>query len=169
MQGESVNQTKARSLEYAELIRGTLRNPSIQKLSNYTQHLGTNRLQHSINVSYMAFVIAKKLKWDYIAVARAGLMHDMFYYEYKESGLTAREHCKLHPQIALRNAARNFALSELESDIISSHMWIAVWTLPKYKEAYLVTLIDKYCALEEVILSLLHMRSTRADTVMAYA
>lgn len=130
-------------------MRDVLNSPSIQRLDNFNQHMGTTRLSHSINVSYKSYRVAKLFGWDYRAVARAGLMHDMFYYNFKETDYSAREHCRIHPQIAYRNAKRNFSLTKLEGDIIKSHMWLATWTRPRHKEAYLVTMVDKYCAMAE--------------------
>ncbi len=135
--------------DYLNSVNDVMISPSIQKLENYDQHMGTSRLSHSISVSYKSYRLARLLGWDAKAVARAGLMHDMFYYNFREAGFTAREHCRIHPQIALNNARRNFAVSNLESDIIRAHMWLATNTRPRYKEAYLVTMVDKYCAVEE--------------------
>lgn len=140
------------SLRYAEYmanVADVLNAPCIQRLDNFDQHMGTTRLSHSINVSYKSYALARLFGWDYRAVARAGLMHDMFYYNFRDKGISAREHCRLHPKIAFRNAKRNFTLTKLEGDIIKSHMWLATWTLPRHKEAYLVTMVDKYCAAAE--------------------
>ena len=137
--------------EYMSTVKDVMSSPSIQRLENYDQHMGTSRLQHSINVSYKSFVLARLLGWDYRAAARAGLMHDMFYYNFRDAGYTAREHCRIHPQIALRNARCNFSVSERESDIISAHMLLTNWKKPKFKETYLIVAMDNLCALEEVI------------------
>ena len=142
--------------EYMEIVRDVMSSPSIQRLKEYDQHMGTSRLKHSISVSYKSFLLAKFLGWNSRAAARGGLMHDMFYYNFREAGYSAREHCRIHPQIALRNARCNFAVSEIESDIIGSHMLLTNWVKPKYKETYLIVLMDNYCALEEVIKGLLN-------------
>lgn len=144
-----MNCLSQRYCEYIFNVRDVLSSPCIQRLGGFDQHMGTSRLSHSISVSYKSFLLARFLGWDFRAAARAGLMHDMFYYNFKETHYSAKEHCRLHPQIALANARQNFALSQVESDIIQKHMWLATWTLPKYKEAYLVTFVDKYCATTE--------------------
>ncbi len=135
--------------DYMDHVRDVLRSPSIQRLEDFDQHMGTTRLRHSFNVSYKSYVLAKKLGWDSRAVARAGLMHDMFYYNFRDTDYTAREHCRIHPQIALENARSNFELSGKESDIIRSHMWLTAKPRPGCKESYLVTMVDKYCAAQE--------------------
>ena len=102
--------------DYMRHVRDVMQSPSIQRLEDFDQHLGTSRLRHSFNVSYKSYVLAKKLGWDYRAVARAGLMHDMFYYNFRDMGYTPREHCRIHPQVALENARMNFNISNTVAD-----------------------------------------------------
>ena len=59
-------------------------------------------------------------------------------------------HSLMHSLIALRNASQITDITELERDIIVKHMWPATRPLPKYMESYVITVIDKYCALLEV-------------------
>ena len=42
------------------------------------EHHGISRMEHSIKISYYSYLIAKKLKMDYVSVARGGLLHDFF-------------------------------------------------------------------------------------------
>ena len=60
----------------------------------------------------------------------------------------------MHPRIAVKNAEKITELSELERDIIIKHMWGATITPPKYKESYIVTMVDKYCAIREAAVPL---------------
>lgn len=48
--------------------------------------------------------------------------------------------------IALRNALDIFELNDMEKDIIKKHMWPMTAVPPKYKESFIVTCVDKYCA-----------------------
>lgn len=153
-----IKRSDKRYLEYISNVSDVINAPCIQMLGSFDQHMGTSRLSHSISVSYKSFLLARLLGWDFRAVARAGLMHDMFYYNFKEQGISAREHCRSHPKIALNNAEKFFTLSNIESDIIQKHMWLATWTLPKYKESYLVTIVDKYCAAAEFFKGIFHKR-----------
>ena len=69
--------------EYKECIGDILYNEQVQKLDLHTQHCNTSRLQHSINVSYYSFLICYKMGWDYRSAARAGLLHDLYFYDWR--------------------------------------------------------------------------------------
>ena len=64
--------------EYMAIVNDLLAQPAVQKLADYTQHHHSNRLQHSIAVSYDSYRIAKRLHLDFRSTARAGLLHDLF-------------------------------------------------------------------------------------------
>ena len=60
-------------------------------------------------------------------------------------------HNFVHPQLAVENASTITELSDLEKDIILKHMFLCTTTgLPRYKESFVVTCVDKYCAISEV-------------------
>ena len=80
--------------------------------------------------------------------------HDLFYYDRKEYN-SQRErgqlsHSRMHSLIAVRNAEQITDITPLERDIIEKHMFPMTIKLPKYRESYVITLIDKYCAILEV-------------------
>ena len=50
---------------------------------------------------------------------------------------------------ACANAANVTDITMLERDMIEKHMWPATRPMPKYKETYIITIIDKYCAVLE--------------------
>ncbi len=58
-------------------------------------------------------------------------------------------HAFTHPKTAYMNASKLFNLNDKEADIILKHMWPVTLSFPKYKESYLLTFVDKYCALSE--------------------
>ena len=58
-------------------------------------------------------------------------------------------HLISHPRIAVRNARKLVNLNKKEEDIILKHMWGATIAPPKYKESYIVTMVDKYWAVKE--------------------
>ena len=142
--------------EYVALVSDLLEQPAVQKLANYTQHHHSNRLQHSIAVSYDSYRLAKRLNLDYQATARAGLLHDLFYYDWRTTKFDLGTHAFIHPRIALRNAEKLTELSPMEKDIIIKHMWGATVGLPKYKESFVVSLVDDYAAMDEVVVPWMH-------------
>lgn len=135
--------------EYMSYVADLLEHPEVQRLAEFVQHLHSTRLDHSISVSYHSYQIAKKTNADARAVARAGLLHDMFYYDWRTTKFDGGSHAYMHPRIAVKNAEKITELSEVERDIIIKHMWGATIAPPKYKESYIVTMVDKYCAIKE--------------------
>ena len=136
---------------YLELVEDLIYTDDVQSLRKYTQHHYSNRLEHSIQVSYKSYKLAKKWGGNVRATARAGLLHDLFFYDWREQKMGEGTHAYVHPRIALENAKKLTDISPLEEDIIIKHMFGATIAPPKYKESYIVTLVDKYCACEEVI------------------
>lgn len=118
-------------------------------LNQFVHHHWTNRLMHSINVSYLSWVIAKKLGCDEKAAARAGLLHDFCPYDFKKETPTGEHQCFFHPKAAADNSIQKFGLGQREIDAILTHMF-PLGPIPKNKEAWIITLADKVCALMEV-------------------
>lgn len=139
--------------EYVALIADLLENEELNKLDDITHHHYTTRLAHSLFVSYVSYRIAKRMNLDARAVARAGLLHD-FFLECREEIATMDlgSHNCAHPKIAVENAAQITELNELERDIILKHMFMTTLRsgIPRYKESFVVTCVDKYCAISEV-------------------
>ncbi|MGT2845690.1 HD domain-containing protein [Streptococcus massiliensis] len=136
--------------EYMAHVGQLIANPKVQKLEDIPQHMHSNRLEHSINVSYTSFKIAKKLGWDARSTARGGLLHDFFFYDWRVTKFN-KSHAWVHPRLAVRNARKITNLNKKEEDIIVKHMWGATLAPPRYKEAYIVTMVDKYWAIKEAL------------------
>lgn len=135
--------------EYVSYIEDLINTEAVQTLANYKQHVHSNRLDHCISVSYYSYLWAKKWHCNTRAVARAGLLHDLFYYDWHTTKFDEGTHAYMHPRIACKNAEKLTTLSKLEKDIIIKHMWGATIAPPRYKEGYIVTMVDKYCAIKE--------------------
>lgn len=134
--------------EYLNNIEDILENDKFKKLADCKHH-GLSRLQHSLKVSYYSYVVAKKLRLDYRAVARAGLLHDFFIDDDLKGG-KKRLSMVFHPYKSLENATCYFELNDMEKDIIISHMFPTLpHKVPKYLESWLVSLIDKMIATYE--------------------
>lgn len=149
---ESLANEHSIEFEYESIIADLVSNVTVQQMQNFRQHYNTSCFEHCRNVSYYSYLICKKYGLDYKAAARAGMLHDLFLYDWrkKENGRKGL-HAFTHPKTALENASKLFTLTKKEQDIILKHMWPVTIALPKYKESYIITLVDKYCAIQESI------------------
>jgi uncharacterized protein len=136
--------------EYLDCISGLIDHEMVRSMKNYIQHSDIDCLEHSLYVSYSSYLVCRRMGLDYRSAVRGGLLHDFFLYDWHIAKPYRGLHGFAHPRIALRNANQYFHLNELEQDIISRHMWPLTITPPKYKEAYIVAAIDKYCAFMEI-------------------
>lgn len=134
--------------EFMEHVGHLINHPRFKKLEGIVQHQHSTRYEHSINVAYTSFRIARKLGWDAKSTARGGLLHDFFYYDWRVTKFN-KGHAWVHPRIAERNARKLINLNKKEKDIILKHMWGATIAPPRYKESYIVTVVDKYWAIKE--------------------
>lgn len=135
--------------EYKECLEGILDHEQVLKLDLHTQHCNTSRLQHSINVSYYSFLICRKFGWDYRSAARAGLLHDLYFYDWRVTKYLRSGHASWHPRVALDNARKITELNKVEIDAIEKHMWPCTPVPPRYIESYVITFVDKTCAVVE--------------------
>ena len=157
--------------EYFGYVRDLLSDRAVLSLKNFRHHIGTTRFQHSLNVSYYNFRLCKLLHLNAGAAARAGLLHDLFFYNRKDHEKLMRSHSEEHALTALYNASEMFSINELEGDIILNHMWPMTRRLPRHPETFIITLVDKFCAVAEVIVSALgftrrKMKYASAFTIM---
>lgn len=136
--------------EFINIIKDIISNKTVQEMKNYRQHYETSCFDHCLTAAYYCFIFCKKFNLDYFSCSRAAMLHDLFLYDWRKrqngrKGL----HAFTHPKTACENAKKLFFLNDKEIDIILKHMWPVTISLPKYKESYILTLVDKYCALRE--------------------
>ena len=67
-------------------------NREFKKLAYFSHHIYTSRYQHSINVAYYTYKMAKALKLDYVSATRGAMLHDFFLYYWQDDKLTIKEH-----------------------------------------------------------------------------
>ncbi len=126
----------------------------VQSLKQYRHHIVTTRFQHSLNVSYYNYLLCCLFRLDARSAARAGLLHDLYFYDTKAftSSCPPIRHSQYHPMAALDNAQQLLSINDREQDMIVKHMWPVTQQRPKYAETYILTFVDKYCALIEFLL-----------------
>jgi len=133
---------KMQDIEYSILIKDILENVKFNEMNNIEHH-GTSRMIHSKRVSYYSYKISKVLHLDYIAAARAGLLHDFFISEKNRNRKQRLKSTFIHPKKALENSIKHFNINEKEQDIIISHMFPINIHIPKYIESWIVSTVDK--------------------------
>lgn len=141
--------------EFFDIIKDIISNDTVQKMKNYRQHCNTSCFKHCMQVSYFTFIACKASKLDYISATRAAMLHDLFLYDWRKKYRDIELpgfHAFAHPMIALKNANKIFDLNEKEKDIIAKHMWPVTFSLPRFRESYIVTIMDKYSACLETYL-----------------
>lgn len=136
--------------EFQMIIKELINNETVQKMKNYRQHYETTCFDHCYTAAYYCFLICKKYRLDYKSATRAAMLHDLFLYDWRvrqpdRKGL----HAFTHGKVACENACQLFDLNEKEKDIIMKHMWPVTIQFPKSLEGFILTLVDKYCALSE--------------------
>lgn len=138
--------------EFYACIRDLIHTPEVQSMGRITQHAQeVSRLEHSLYVSYVGFLLCGFFGLDQRAAARGGLLHDMHHGTRDEAFAFRARLLLLHPKLALHNASAAFELSQKEKDIIVKHMWPLTPSFPRYAESYLVCLADKLCAAAEML------------------
>jgi uncharacterized protein len=139
--------------EYYKCIESLLNSKVVMEMQEYMHHGETSCFEHCVNVSYANYKVCKLLKLDYKSAARAGILHDLFLYDWHkdESRNMLEKHGFTHSRIALKNAKKNFYLNDKEKDMILKHMWPLNITLPQYKESYIIAFTDKFCCIMEVV------------------
>lgn len=150
--------------EFQSIISELISNETVQSMKNFRQHYETTCFDHCYMVSYYCYLICKKYKLDYKSAARAGMIHDLFLYDWRvrqpeRKGL----HAFTHGKVACENACKLFDLNEKEKDMIIKHMWPVTVNMPKSIEGFILTFVDKYCAMSEtfdIFKSRLFMKKT---------
>lgn len=135
---------------FNEYMDELLADEKIKQMSKFIQHGNTTCLMHCKAVAYYSVVFVHKfnIQVDMKSLIRGALLHDYFLYDWHDAKL-GNLHGFRHPGIALRNAMRDYDLTEIEMDIIRKHMFPLTIYLPKYRETTIVCLMDKYCTLKE--------------------
>lgn len=137
--------------DFMNIVGDILENKMVQQMKNYKQHYETTCFEHCLIASYFCYLYCKKHNLDYISCARAAMVHDLFLYDWRKR-INGRKglHAFTHPFTAYENASKLFNLNNKEKDIILKHMWpVTFFHFPKYKESFVLTFVDKRCALSE--------------------
>ncbi len=137
-------------IEFQKIIKELIINDTVLQMKNFIHHYETTCFDHCYTVSYYCYLICKKLKLDFKSAARAGMLHDLFLYNWREKQPDTKGlHAFTHGKIASENASKLFDLNDKEKNMIIEHMWPVTYKIPTSIESFILTFVDKYSAISE--------------------
>lgn len=132
-----------------------LQSPNFRSTKEHIQHGNMTVNNHCMNVAKYSLVLSQKLhiNCNEKELIRGALLHDYFLYDWHDEDHRQpyKLHGFFHPGRALRNAMKEYNLTEREKDIIRKHMWPLTVIPPMYREGWIVTMADKWCSLMETM------------------
>lgn len=148
--------------EWYGIVEDILLNQEFQKRKFFAHHHNVSVFQHCVDVSYRAFIAAKYFNADQRVCAIAGILHDFYpkawlytpeLAELDSSYLSEltfkrplfQRHGFTHAGQSLENCKLYFPdyLDKKIENCILRHMFPLNIHPPKYKEAWIITLVDK--------------------------
>jgi uncharacterized protein len=166
----SARNLETESEEFFSYIEDLLELPEVQQMKTYRHHGRATTFDHCINVAYYNYKLCKLLKLDAKAGARAGLLHDLFLYDWHTYKAPKGKpmHGFTHGEEACKNAEKVVDLTAKERDIITNHMFpMTLGTFPKHPETAVISLTDKYCGLLETVERPIHYRYKIKEKIRA--
>lgn len=134
--------------EFYREVKDIAEHPIVLDMRHYPHHGRTSCYQHCLHVAYCNYCLCRLLGLDARSAARAGMLHDLFLYDWHTHAKETGEHFHglKHPERAYKNAKKYFRLNRIEEDIIRNHMWpVTFLHVPRTREGWITTLTDKYC------------------------
>lgn len=132
-----------------------LQSSNFKGTKRHIQHGNMTVNAHCLNVARYSIVLSRKLrvKCNERELVRGALLHDYFLYDWHIADMEEphRLHGFYHPGRALKNASKEYDLTPRECDIIKKHMWPLTIVPPLCREAWIVTMADKWVSLMETI------------------
>ena len=144
--------TKENKAIFEKVYNEITDNPRYDACSTYISHGKTNIRTHMINVAYLSLSLSEKLniKVDKEALVRGALLHDFYLYDWHDKKLS-EFHGFRHPMASIKEALKDYNLSEKEKEMIKHHMFPFTYNMPRSKEAKLLCIADKLCAWGEMV------------------
>lgn len=159
----SQHQNRMRAAEVRRAAELLERDGRLGLTRGFIQHGSVSVYAHVCSVARASLAFADALgrlgiSVDRASLLRGALLHDYFLYDWHVPDPSHRLHGFTHPRCALRRAEEDFDLTERERIIIARHMFPLVPVPPTCREAWIVCLADKYCALVETVAARLPKR-----------
>ena len=139
-----------------DIYQAFLHDEKILRMKEISMHRGSNCYEHSFKVAKKAIKKSLKRKDVKLEVVLLGaILHDYYLYDWRKDRSKLKKHGKNHPEIAIKNATKDFDISEDVKKVIKSHMWpLNIKEYPKSKEAKIVSISDKAVTIGESLTSI---------------
>lgn len=140
--------------EYYDIVKEIITHPEFQKRKEYLHHEKESVFDHCLEVSYFSFLYCKKHKLDHVSAAIGGLLHDFYPKPWQGVKVERKPLLKKHGFVHAREAYENCLIffpqymNPKIKNIIIRHMFPLNIKPPKYKEAWVITMIDKKVSLK---------------------
>lgn len=139
---------KLENKEYYNIVKPILENEEFLKRKDFPHHYNESVCDHVLRVSYDCYKIGKKWGLDYKALAIAGLLHDFYEKPWQtdfEHKPLLQKHGFTHAENARVNALKYFPelMNPKIESMIKTHMFPLNKSVPKYRESWILTLVDK--------------------------
>lgn len=156
----------ARAHEVARAAAVLERTGRLSLTRGFIQHGDVTVYAHVLSVAQASLAVADALARtgvhvDRASLLRGALLHDYFLYDWHDPDPSHRLHGFRHPFFALERAEEDFDLTPRERNIIVRHMFPLVPIPPTCREAWIVCLADKWCALRETVAGRLPGRNAK--------
>lgn len=139
--------------------RDIIATDDFQRALEQTHHNKTTVGDHSMEVACTALAISRWLNSIHIStneeqMIRGALCHDLGILGRYDKFANNFVCCYRHPKDSVVVADEMLGgLTDIEKDVIAHHMWPVTLVPPHHREAYIVTLADKICAIREAVRS----------------
>lgn len=144
-------------VDYYNVIKPIIVASEFQKRKKYPHHINESVYEHVLRVSFDCYRIGKKFHMDYESLAIAGLLHDFYEKPWQYSNEKKpflQKHAFTHAKEAVENSKKYFGADiitpKIES-IMITHMFPVNKKIPRNKEAWLLTLIDKADSIDFIL------------------
>lgn len=137
-----------------EKLESLLQEGRYKNLHNIIHHGSTSIMNHCVNVAETSYKLKNKfrIKLNEDELIQGALLHDYFLYDWHEKGDWHCIHGFTHPKKAMLNAIADYNIDKRVQHIIKVHMFpLTITSVPITKEAWVVMMADKLCALKEHI------------------
>ena len=134
--------------EFLSYVQEILDSDEFKKRKKFEHHENESVYDHSLKVAYDSYLYAKKHKLNVRDISIGGLLHDFYYKPWKEDHEKKpllKKHGFVHAKEALENSHKHFPhlMNDRIDNIILRHMFPLNIKPPKYKESWVVTMMDK--------------------------